>query len=1840
MQNHYKRMAMCLIAAFIPWTASAQFQWQLNGMKAASSMASQTHLQAVSDGNGGFFLTWENNQTGDLDIYAQWIDAAGNLRWGDSGVLVSSSSGDQKYPTIVLHGSGGALIAWQDELTDNIYAQRYNAEGIAQATPNGFLVCDALDEQTMVKAVTDGQNGAILVWMDKRSTTNTDLYAQRITDSGVLSWTANGVPVTTAAGNQSSHTLVSDANGGVIVAWQDYRSGYSNADIYAQRISSAGASMWTANGVGVVTEALNQMSPSMQMSGMNYIITWDDYRSDSGDIYAQSLDLNGNKLWPSGGVNAGAALGTQLNNRITPDGSGGAIIAWTDDRSGYNIYGQRLNNLGQVLWTSGGKAINQSAGYQYSPEIVSDGSGGAYLVWSDNRSGSEINVFFQQINADGEPLWNTEGLPVVELTGTQQNYHIMTDGSGGAMTVWQDARDSNSDIYTQLINSNLSFDIPVAGTLWAGNKAHTVQWSLRRTQTLFDHIDFYYSETEGDGFPDLIAESINPTQYTQDWTPSGVNSASVRIKAKAFNSDDSLLCEYTSETFTIDSNSPLPFDLVSPLEGAQVELNPVFEWQATTDPLSELMEYQLWIDSDLVQDGLTTTSYTLTPSQTLTSGTHTWTVKAVDMAGLVRQAASVRTFQASEDNDPPLPFHLISPNDQEWTSITNPVFTWEAATDEGEGMLKYRFLLDGDAVIDSIPPNVQAVNSVSLTPGDHTWTIKAIDRCGNETFAVETRTVRMDNVPPKAFSPLQPVNSTWITTTTPLFRWGATTDTSTGVGLEKYQLWIDSALVIDHIPSTETQVQLSESYGLSDGSHPWFVIALDSLGNKRVSSPKFTAQVDRTPPQSFSLVAPEYEDNINTLSPTFSWQAANDELSGLEYYQLWVDGSLDTDLLANTFSPPAHPLIEGQHNWFVRALDEAGNASASPTFLVTLDVSGPESFGLLLPADDAVIHYRQPELVWQSTSDKYSDFKSFSVFLDGKKEWDNLTAEDTTVACTAPLSNGVHTWSVVATDELGNTRTAGPFSFTVQCNPPDITSPSSATGTEDTPFTYTATATDPEGDPLTFSFRNYPAWLTPSGNQISGTPLEGVQNTTFWIKAFDGIYTDSLLVSVVVQPVNDPPVLTSSCKTEATEDVAFSYIASAMDPENSPLAFIFSNYPGWLTPSGNKISGTPTEGITSGSFTVSVSDGFLYDTGDVTLTVHSVNDPPVLTSSLTAQATEDVLFTYTATATDAENSPLTFTFSDYSGWLIPSGNQISGTPAEGITSGSFTITVSDGSLVYSGVVTVTVGLINDPPVLTSSMTAQGTEDILFTYTATATDPENSPLTFTFSDYPDWLTPSGNQISGTPTEGITSGSFKVTVSDGSLEDTGEVAVTVIAVNDPPVLTSSLSAEATEDVLFIYTATATDAENSPLVFTFSNYPQWLAPSGNQISGTPTEGVTAASFEVSVSDGELSDSGEVTVSIGSVNDPPVITSQDTAWVTEDTPFVYTITANDPEQDSLVYVFSEYPSWLVPDGTKIEGCLVHDDVDTLLTVIVSDGQLADTLQVVLKVICTNDAPVITSPDTAYAVEKQLFSYKATAVDEDDSVLTIQFIDYPAWLEPSGVNICGTPSNGVKNTSFKTVATDGELSDTLVVYLFIDPVNDPPYFVYSLPKASYLDIDSLYLDLALDDYVSDPDDPDSTLAWSYECAESGNMVVELDTETRHAIISAEAVTGSYCVVFTVSDPQGTSASDTLRIMVTITEVAALNLVGNAPKEFVLYPNFPNPFNPATTIRYGIPKPCHVSLKVFNMLGQEVSVLIDDEQKTGIYEFEWDAANHPSGIYFVQIRTKTWQQVGRMMLVK
>ncbi len=420
------------------------------------------------------------NSTDYYDIYAQRINSAGIEQWTTNGIGVYKGYQEQEKPKLVSDGAGGAIIVWQDKRNYpssvsyyNLYAQRINSAGERLWDTNGVVITLEIIYEQNYSIVSDGAGGAIIAWCDGRVYPEHDIYAQRVNASGVVQWTTNGVAICTAALNQYFPEIATDGSGGAVITWEDRRNhDWLNYEIYAQRISASGVVQWTTDGVAICTDPGEQSFPTLVSDGTGgAIITWTDQRGSTGqDIYAQRVNLSGTTQWTTDGVSIKVAPNVQNLPQIETDGSGGAIIVWHDNESGISggteLYAQRVNSSGSVQWNTNGVALCTAPNDQFSPKLITDGAGGAIITWEDQRQyqvGTANDIYAQKINGSGVTQWTTNGTAISTAMNFQGNPVIASDNKGGAIIAWNDYRGNNSyDIYTQYIDrySNLGNAAP------------------------------------------------------------------------------------------------------------------------------------------------------------------------------------------------------------------------------------------------------------------------------------------------------------------------------------------------------------------------------------------------------------------------------------------------------------------------------------------------------------------------------------------------------------------------------------------------------------------------------------------------------------------------------------------------------------------------------------------------------------------------------------------------------------------------------------------------------------------------------------------------------------------------------------------------------------------------------------------------------------------------------------------------------------------------------------------------------------------------------------------------------------------------------------------------------------------------------------------------------------------------------------------------------------------------------------------------------------------------------------------------------------------------------------
>ena len=123
----------------------------------------------------------------------------------------------------------------------------------------------------------------------------------------------------------------------------------------------------------------------------------------------------------------------------------------------------------------------------------------------------------------------------------------------------------------------------------------------------------------------------------------------------------------------------------------------------------------------------------------------------------------------------------------------------------------------------------------------------------------------------------------------------------------------------------------------------------------------------------------------------------------------------------------------------------------------------------------------------------------------------------------------------------------------------------------------------------------------------------------------------------------------------------------------------------------------------------------------------------------------------------------------------------------------------------------------------------------------------------------------------------------------------------------------------------------------------------------------------------------------------------------------------------------------------------------------------------------------------------------------------------------------------------------------------------------------------------------------------------------------------------TYFYKITARDISENQSNASTEVNVTITDVDDVN---NIPTEYSLNQNYPNPFNPSTTIKFGLPETTNVQITIYDMVGNKVEVIVNDNLNSGYHTYNWNASNYASGIYFCQMKTNKFTSVNKMLLIK
>ena len=660
-------------------------------------------------------------------------------------------------------------------------------------------------------------------------------------------------------------------------------------------------------------------------------------------------------------------------------------------------------------------------------------------------------------------------------------------------------------------------------------------------------------------------------------------------------------------------------------------------------------------------------------------------------------------------------------------------------------------------------------------------------------------------------------------------------------------------------------------------------------------------------------------------------------------------------------------------------------------------------------------------------------------------------------------------------------------------NDPPIADSKSYEIDEDNSAAIILSGSDIEYDPLSFIIYSSPenGIIQEDGNLLTYQPNENFNGSdSFTYKTSDGDASSELAtISILVNPINDAPVLSVLDSQSINEDDTFSLTLLANDVDGDELTYSVStnDESASYEVSGDLITVTPaTDMYGEIEVFIAVSDGTLTDESSFMLTVIAQPDPPELVAISTQEINEDENLIIFLSASDVDGDELFFY-----GSSILSGSEISvednlimiTPPINYYGDMIVSAGVSDGLYSINQEFVVNVLAQPDPPVISAISDQEVLEGVSLSIDIPASDPDGDELIVSVEVSNDINVVIDDLLLTLQSQNNVSGAYEVivSVSDNIYSAETSFILNVINVNDPPV-SYSTSATLDEDDSVVIILNADDPDLDDLTYHIQTFPQFGSINISSGVATYSPGLNyfgEDSFEFYVSDGEeQSNISVVTLNILPINDSPIITSQPILVGTEDELYTYQIVASDPEGDSLTYELSSFPSGMEVDDLglitwmPLEGVLSSGEVVVTVLDGGEDGALPFSQAFTIDVEAVNDTPQIVSTPSSIAFEDQEYSYQIEILDPDSDTFYYNLLIGPDGLELSDNGlITWTPTEGIISSgTVALVVWDVEIPvqhiDFPAVQEFVItviPINDPPSIISSPSSNATEDIEYTY---------------------------------------------------------------------------------------------------------------------------------------------------------------------------------
>ena len=389
--------------------ASGEVIGRDGGKRLVGADGDQESPTIVEIKGGGFFMAWQDTRNDPQvhEIFVRKFDRDGNELWLEDALAIK---GNNRPPRLITNLTGVIAAAFNTNFPNNSFSFQIinSSTGVIEFTPQAFVNQTLAGQQpNQPPAVVSGLGGGIITtWRNSISS----VLAKGIKGDS-SEWSAGELSLSNSTKPETNPVAVSDGNEGAIIVWLESDS--PDDDIKAARLDMNGSVLWEKTVIFSGEKTNLQISPDGQNGA--YLI-WEKVNATASKVVIQRVNQSGD-FWAAD-VALTSRSSNQINAQITHNAPGDALVAWQDEDNGaIDIYAQSINLAGNILWEDS-TLVTDAPGAQRNPILVADGIGGAIVAWEDFRNGAQSDIFAQRVNVKGS-LGEFRSVEVTAPTGNK-----------------------------------------------------------------------------------------------------------------------------------------------------------------------------------------------------------------------------------------------------------------------------------------------------------------------------------------------------------------------------------------------------------------------------------------------------------------------------------------------------------------------------------------------------------------------------------------------------------------------------------------------------------------------------------------------------------------------------------------------------------------------------------------------------------------------------------------------------------------------------------------------------------------------------------------------------------------------------------------------------------------------------------------------------------------------------------------------------------------------------------------------------------------------------------------------------------------------------------------------------------------------------------------------------------------------------------------------------------------------------------------------------------------------------------------------------------------------------